>query len=178
MRAMSRLWPFLLLACDGGGGSSPSAPTSSSGGIEDDEGDCRFVSTLSGGLRASFTGSSAVCAYTSGGVSLSEIGGDRVVVVLEFPRLKALSTGSTPATVDVHQQRDDVWRGATCTLNVESNERVSRMPTSDAGSSAFDNYLIKGTGSCSTPATFRGDGGTKPPVEISPFTFTLRTLFY
>jgi hypothetical protein len=48
----------------------------------------------------------------------------------------------------------------------------------DAGHGAFDNYLIKGTGTCESQAMYRGDGGTKPPVEISPFTFALRSLFY
>lgn len=174
MRAIPYLWPLLILACDGGGGGGGSStPTSSSGSSTDDGDSCRFTSTISGGLSASFTGSSAVCAYTSGGVSLSEIGGNRLVAVIQFPKLEALQTGSTPATIDIRQGTDG-WYGAKCTLNVESNVKVSE---DDAGNGAFDNYLIKGSGTCETPAMYRADGGTKPPVDISPFSFTLRTLF-
>jgi hypothetical protein len=49
--------------------------------------------------------------------------------------------------------------------------------TSDGGVS-FARYLLKGSGSCSTPATFRGDAGGKTPVTVAPFTFAAPMLFY
>jgi len=170
MRAIPYLWPLLILACDGGGSSS----SSGSRDPKADDDDCHFTSTISGGLEYSFTGAGAVCAYTSGGVSLAEHDGDKTVAVIQFSKLEALQTGSTPATIEI-RRGDDGWYGAKCTLDVESNVKVSG---SDAGAGTFDNYLIKGRGSCESQAIFRGDGGTKPPVAISEFTFALRTLFY
>lgn len=175
MRALSRLWPLLILAaCDGGGSSSGSAGAGSSG--RDDE-SCRLTTAISGGLEASLSGESAVCAYTSRAVSLAEIGGDRVVLLVDFDdALEPLQTGTFGATIEVRQGNDS-WTGARCSVVVESNVKVS---SADAGRLGFDNYLLKGTGSCSTPGTYRDrDGGAaKAPVDIAPFTFALRVLFY
>lgn len=198
MRAISHSWWVLSMAaiavaCTGGGGGGGAGPTTgtSSGtsgapgpsGGDDDNGDCTLVTTLSGGLSASFRGGSAACAYTSQSVSLTELGGGGVVVNLTFTTLEAGKTGSFPATIEVSQRvgtTTDHWLGAKCTIDVTSNEELpgDAAQGRDAGPISFANWLIKGSGSCSTDATQRADAGAKAPVTIAPFTFSLRTLFY
>lgn len=175
MRAVSHDWallmaiPAVVVACDGGGGSSSAASSD-----EGDE-DCRFTTTVSGGLQAELTGQSAICAYTSRAISLTEIGGDGVVLIVSFERdLQPLQTGTFDATIEVHREHER-WVGAQCRVDIASN--VKRPSRVDA-SISFDSYLLKGSGTCSTPATYRGDAGATAPVAIAPFTFSLYALFY
>lgn len=196
MRAVSRSWwvlSFVLAsaACTGGGGSTGAAPGPSSGpsgnptpsGGDDDDGHCTLVTTLSGGLAASFRGGSAACVYTSQSVSLTELGGGGIVVNLTFTTLEAGKTGSFPATIEVSQrvgQTTDRWLGAQCTIDVSSNEKLPDDGR-DGGPIAFANWLIVGSGSCRTDATQSASAtgaGAKAPVTIAPFTFSLLTLFY
>ena len=144
MRALSRLWPFLILAaCDGGGGSSGSAGAGSSGR---DDGSCRFTTSISGGLEASLSGDSAVCAYTSRAVSLTEIGGDRVEVSVvdaaavpsAIEALRSVASGD-PAVEDLRVSAP-VSGGSTVLVDairaldargVEVSDLVLRRPTLD-----------------------------------------------
>jgi len=178
MRAVSRYWWLLIaapvirivVACDSGG----------DGGSSDDSDndDCRFRATISGGIAQELKGSGAVCAYTSGATTLSELGQgkDPVVVGVNFSKIQAGQTGAFDVTIDI-SKGDARWSGAKCTLNVESN-----VKTQDAGSSSgsmFESYLLKGNGTCSTPAIYRGDeAGAREPITIGAFTFSLKSLNY
>jgi hypothetical protein len=179
MRAVSRFWWLLiaapaiglaLLACDSGGDGSSS-------GDDADNDDCRFKATLSGGIQGELKGTGAVCAYTSGAVTMSELGqgDDPTVVLVNFNKVEAGQTGSFPVTIDLSKRSGDRWTGANCTIDI-----VSNVKTEDAGgSSMFESYLMKGTGTCSTPAMHKsGEAGAKEPITIGPFSFTFKSLNY
>jgi hypothetical protein len=171
----------LVAACESGGGGGTTPGTSSSGGGSSggssgssagDDDECRLRTTLSGGIDATLGEVSQACVYSQRSVGFAPLGGGPgVVLVIE--KVERNQTGAFPARIDVAKD-DDRWTGATCTVNVESNELADAK--SDA--SMFDQYLLKGSGSCSTPAVYRGDAGPKEDVTIAPFTFVLRTLFY
>ena len=169
----------LLLACESGGGggttsssSGGSSGGSSSSGGSDDDSSCLFRTTLSGGVTATVGDENQACLYSSRSIAFAPLGA-AVSVTMRVRDIEPLQTGTFPAQVDVRANKED-WNGASCTVNVESN--VKEASASDA--SPFDRYLLKGTGTCSTPAGYRGEGGAKEPVTIAPFTFVAPTLFY
>ena len=134
---------------------------------------CLLRTTLSGGIDATFGDTSQACVYSSRTVGFAPLG-PKAVVLITVRNIERGQTGSFAATIDVTANKE-TWAGATCTVDVVSN--VKEEAASDAGVT-FDRYLLKGSGSCSSPAVYRGDAGAKPPVTIAPFTFTFPTLFY
>ncbi|WP_394834820.1 hypothetical protein LVJ94_50820 [Pendulispora rubella] len=163
---MRSIWvgaTLLLVGC--------SSSDNSGGSSNGDE--CRLNVQLSGGLDAKLGDSSQACVYSARSVGFAPLDG-KVLVAMFVRKIEAGQTGTFAAemTVDAGQDR---WARAVCSVDVASN--VPAPPTYDAGMS-FNPHLLKGKGSCSTPAVFQGDGGTKAPVDIGPFTFTFTTLFY
>ena len=163
--------------CESGGADGSAAGTrgASSGSSGGDDDSCVLRTTLSGGVNAAVGDVSQACVYSQRSVAFAPLDGT-VVITLVVDDVERGQTGSFPARMDV-RANDESWAGATCTVNIESN--VKREPTGDAGGShRFDQYDLEGTGSCSTPAVFRGDAAAREPVTIAPFTFASTTLFY
>ncbi|WP_394824863.1 hypothetical protein [Pendulispora albinea] len=145
---------------------------SSSGG---DTGDnpCQLHAQLSGGIDVTLEGTSQACLYSARSVAFAPLDA-KVVVSLIIRKIEPGQTGTFDATLGV-SRGGDRWEGASCTLDVTSN--VPAPPPRDAGLS-FNPHALKGKGSCSTQAVYRGDAGAKAPVTIAPFTFAFTTLFY
>jgi hypothetical protein len=184
---MRRVFPAVVLVgclasivmassgCEGGGSGQGDRGASSTSGANGTTGgdSCELRTTLSGGIDLTLVDVSQACVYSSRSIGFASLDG-RAVVLLLLEKIERGQTGSVGAEIQV-SSKSEYWAGAKCSLNVESNVKV--QAASDAGVS-FDQYLLKGTGSCSTPAVFRGDGGAREPITITPFTFVFRTLFY
>jgi hypothetical protein len=165
---------FVGLACTGGGGSSTSSSSGGSSGSSDDD-TCTIETTLSGGVTATFGGDLA-CIYSQLSVGFTPLGGKVVISMVITDQVERNQTGTFRARMDVRSE-GETWSGAECSVDIESN--VLAQAASDSGGNMFDQYLLKGKGSCSTPATHRTDAGTpKEAVTIAPFTFVFTTLFY
>jgi len=156
---------FLLAGC---------SSSSDSGGGSSNGDECRLSVQLSGGVDAKLGDASQACVYSSRSVGFAPLDG-KAVVTMVVRKIEAGQTGSFAADMTVGTGPDH-WTGATCTVDVESNVPAP-PPSNDAGLS-FNPHVLKGHGTCSTQAVFRGDAGTKPPVDIGPFTFTATVLFY
>ena len=159
--------------CESGG--ADGSGTGTRGGTGDDDASCVLRTTLSGGVDAAVGDVSQACVYSQRSVAFAPLDG-AFAVTLVVDDVERGQIGSFPARMDV-RANDERWAGAECTVNIERN--VKSEPSGDAGAShTFDQYLLEGTGSCSTPAVFRGDAGGREPVTIAPFTFVFTTLFY
>jgi len=162
---MRKEWVFLPLWLAG-------CSSSGSSGANSDGDTCVLQTQLSGGVEATLGGGLA-CVYSSRSVAFAPLDGN-VAVSLFVREIEAGQTGTFAADMSVSAGSES-WTGAACSIDVESN--VPSPSSYDAGMS-FNDHLLKGKGSCSTLANYRGDAGTKPPVTIAPFTFTFHTLFY
>lgn len=170
----------IALACTGGGGSSSTGTSSSGGsssgssGTSDDE-TCSLVTKLSGGVDLDFGGNQA-CIYSQLAMGFAPLDGKATINLTIRDEVERNQTGTFRAQMDV-RANDESWTGAECSVDIESN--TLEQAASDSGGVSFDRYLLKGKGTCSTPATHRSDAGTpKEPVTIGAFTFVSSTLFY
>jgi hypothetical protein len=168
-----------LVGCTGGGTSTTGNGSTSSGGSSSgstsDDVSCTIETTLSGGVTATFGGDLA-CIYSQLSIGFTPLGGKVVITMVITDDVERNQTGTFRARMDVRSEGES-WSGAQCTVDIESN--TLDRSASDAGGNMFDQYRLKGKGSCSTPATQKSDGGTpKEPVTIAPFTFVASTLFY
>lgn len=153
------------------GSSSPDDGSDSSGSQT-----CRLEATLSGAIERSLGKDTPACASTARTVSFVFADGSTpaISVLLSIDDLEKNQTGTFSASIDVSRDSEQ-WRDAACTVNVTSN--VKTESAADGGA-MFDRYLVKGNGSCTTPANFAGTVGGSAPITIAPFTFTTPMLFY
>lgn len=158
----------LALACGSGGGSS------SSSGASDVR--CRMEMSVSGGAGdRRLDAESQACATSSSSVSFAGLDAE-LVVSMSIQKLdKVGQTGRFSATVGIGIEKGKVrWDGAACNVDITSN--VPDSSFSDAGPG--EGALVRGTGTCDTPATYRSDAGAKDPVQIAPFSFVFATKLY
>ena len=121
-------------------------------------------------------GGSQACVYSQLAIGFVPLGGEATINLWIRDDVERNQTGTFRAQIDVRANDED-WRGAACSVDIESN--TLERAASDSGGVSFDRYLLRGKGSCSTPATQISEAGTpKEPVTIAPFTFAAATLFY
>ena len=131
------------------------------------------VSGGAGDLR--LDAESQACATSSSSVAFAGLDASLVVSMAIQKLDKPGQTGRFNAPVGIAIDKGKTrWDGASCNVDITSNEPDNSFGDAGPGEGA----LVRGTGTCDTPATYRSDAGTKDPVQIAPFTFVFATKLY